>query len=269
MRDGNAAALELETLLEHLKQTRGFDFTAYKRTTLSRRIEKRMTAVGVDSYPAYLDYLQVDQGEFNHLFNAILINVTSFFRDADTWAFLRAEIVPKIIEAADRADSHIRIWSAGCASGEECYSIAIAFAEAMGIERFRQRVKIYATDADEDALAAARQASYTDRQVEELPADMRDKYFDPAGTRWIFKKDLRRSVIFGRHDLLDDAPISRVDLLLCRNTLMYFNHEAQARIIHRFHFALREGGFLVLGKAEMLLNFVGAFMPADLKHREE
>jgi two-component system CheB/CheR fusion protein len=265
--DSHTGALELEHLLEHLKQTRGFDFTAYKRTTLSRRIEKRMTAVGVDSYPEYLDYLQVDQGEFNHLFNAILINVTSFFRDADAWEFLRGEIVPKIIEAADRGDGHIRIWCAGCASGEECYSIAIAFAEAMGTEPFRERVKIYATDVDEEALAAARQASYTDRQVEELPAELRDKYFDRAGTRWMFKKDLRRSVIFGRHDLLDDAPISRVDLLLCRNTLMYFNHEAQGRIMHRFHFALREGGFLVLGKAEMLLNFVGAFMPADLKHR--
>jgi two-component system CheB/CheR fusion protein len=267
MRDGDTGTLELETLLEHLKHTRGFDFTAYKRTTLSRRIEKRMTAVGVDSYPAYLDYLQVDQGEFSHLFNAILINVTSFFRDADMWEYLRDDIVPKVIAAADRGDGHIRIWSAGCASGEECYSIAILLAEALGTEPFRERVKIYATDADGEALAAARQASYTDRQVEELPEGLRDRYFDHVGTRWVFKKDLRRSVIFGRHDLLDDAPISRVDLLLCRNTLMYFNHEAQARIMQRFHFALRDGGFLVLGKAEMLLNFVGAFMPADLKQR--
>src|SRR5258705_4483284 len=131
MRDGDTGAPELENLLEHLKQTRGFDFTAYKRTTLSRRIEKRMTAVGVDSYPAYLDYLQVDQGEFIHLFNGILINVTSFFRDADTWDFLRAEIVPKIIEAADRADSHICIWSVGGASGQKYYSLAISVAEPM------------------------------------------------------------------------------------------------------------------------------------------
>jgi two-component system CheB/CheR fusion protein len=141
------------------------------------------------------------------------------------------------------------------------------FAEAIGGQQFRDRVKIYATDVDEEELAMARQASYADRQVEELPTALRDKYFDHANTRWTFKKDLRRSVIFGRHDLLDDAPISRVDMLLCRNTLMYFNHEAQARIVNRFHFALRDGGFLVLGKAEMLLNFVGAFAPVDLKQR--
>src|SRR5678815_4605309 len=176
---------------------------------------------------------------------------------------LRASVVPKVITAANGGD--IRIWSAGCASGEECYSVAILSAEAMGSEPFREHVKIYATDVDEEALATARQAAYTDRQIEGVPEELRTKYFDRQNGRCVFKKDLRRSVIFGRHDLLDDAPISRVDLLLCRNTLMYFNHEAQAKIVYRFHFALREGGFLVLGKTEMLLNFVGAFAPADLK----
>jgi len=264
MRDGKSAP-EFERLLTHLKNTRGFDFTSYKRTTLSRRIEKRMAALGVDSYTSYLDYLEVHQDEFTQLFNSILINVTSFFRDPDPFEYLRTTVVPKVITASNGGE--IRIWSAGCASGEECYSIAILFAEAMGSEPFRERVKIYATDVDEEALATARQAVYTDRQIEEVPEEMRTKYFDRQNGRWVFKKDLRRNVIFGRHDLLDDAPISRVDLLLCRNTLMYFNHEAQARIVRRFHFALREGGFLVLGKAEMLLNFVGAFAPGDLKQR--
>jgi two-component system CheB/CheR fusion protein len=214
---------------------------------------------------SYLDYLEVHQDEFTQLFNSILINVTSFFRDPEAFEYLRNAIVPKVI--ASSQDGDIRIWSAGCASGEECYSVAILFAEAMGPESFRERVKIYATDVDEEALASARKATYLDRQMEGVPEDLRTKYFDHQNGRWIFKKDLRRSVIFGRHDLLDDAPISRVDLLLCRNTLMYFNHEAQAKIVHRFHFALREGGFLLLGKAEMLLNFVGAFAPVDLKQR--
>ncbi len=264
MKDGKSA-VELEQLLTHLKNTRGFDFTSYKRSTLSRRIEKRLTAVGVDSYTSYCDYLEVHQDEFTHLFNSILINVTSFFRDAETFDYVRTTIVPKVIAASTSGD--IRIWSAGSASGEECYSVAMLFAEALGAEPFRERVKIYATDVDEEALATARQAVYVDRQIEDVPKDLRSKYFDHQNDRWVFKKDLRRSVIFGRHDLLDDAPISRVDLLLCRNTLMYFNHEAQAKIVHRFHFALREGGFLVLGKAEMLLNFVGAFAPVDLKQR--
>ena len=264
MKDGKSAP-EFERLLTHLKNTRGFDFTSYKRSTLSRRIEKRLATVGADSYRSYLDYLEVHQDEFRQLFNSILINVTSFFRDAETFEYLRTAIVPKVIAAS--TDGDIRIWSAGCASGEECYSVAMLFAEVMGAEQFRARVKIYATDVDEDALATARQAAYVDRLIEDVPEDLRSKYFDRQNGRWIFKKDLRRSVIFGRHDLLDDAPISRVDLLLCRNTLMYFNHEAQAKIVHRFHFALREGGFLVLGKAEMLLNFVGAFAPVDLKQR--
>jgi len=267
MKDGNSTSPEFENLLEHLKNTRGFDFAAYKRGTLSRRIDRRMSTVGVDSYTAYFDYLQVHQNEFIQLFNSILINVTSFFRDREAFDFLARDVVPKIVQGTRQTGAEIRIWSAGCASGEECYSVAILFAEAMGTEQFRERVKIYATDVDEEELAIARQAMYTDRQIDEVPADLRDKYFDRASERWMFKKDLRRSVIFGRHDLLDDAPISRVDLLLCRNTLMYFNHEAQAKIVRRFHFALRDGGFLVLGKAEMLLNFVGAFVPADLKQR--
>jgi two-component system CheB/CheR fusion protein len=262
----SAAPPEFERLLEYLKQTRGFDFTAYKRSTLVRRVDKRLGTVGAASYGDYVDYLEVHPDEFAQLFNTILINVTAFFRDPETFDYLKSQVVPALLEAKPR-EEQIRIWSAGCASGEECYSVAILFAEALGAEQYRERVKIYATDVDEEELAMARGASYDDRRVEDLPADLRKKYFDHNDKRWIFKKDLRRTVIFGRHDLLDDAPISRVDLLLCRNTLMYFNHEAQSKIVSRFHFALREGGYLVLGRAEMLVDFTGAFAPVDLKQR--
>ena len=258
---------EFERLLDYLKQTRGFDFAAYKRSTLARRIDKRMATVEVSRYGDYVDFLEVHPDEFSQLFNSILINVTSFFRDPSTFEYLRSDVLPAVVEAKS-GDEKVRVWSAGCASGEECYSVAILLAESLGPEQFRDRVKIYATDVDEEELAVARQASYTDKQMENMPAELRQKYFDRNGARSVFKKDLRRNVIFGRHDLLDDAPISRVDLLLCRNTLMYFNQEAQERIVSRFHFALREGGYLVLGKAEMLLNFgAGAFVPVDLKQR--
>jgi two-component system CheB/CheR fusion protein len=257
---------DFERLLEHLKQTRGFDFTSYKRSTLTRRIDKRIKTVGVASYMDYVDYLEVHPDEYGQLFNEILINVTTFFRDPETFDYLAREIVPALLRTKP-GDEPIRIWSAGCASGEECYSLAILFAEALGADGYRDRVKIYATDVDEEELAIARQGSYSERDIGDLPDAYRRKYFDRGAGRWNFKKEFRRSVIFGRHDLLDDAPISRVDLLVCRNTLMYFNHEAQMKIVSRFHFALREGGYLVLGRAEMLLNFADAFAPVDLKQR--
>ncbi len=257
---------EFEHLLEHLKQSRGFDFTSYKRSTLARRIDKRMASVNVTSYEEYLDFLEVHPDELGQLFNAILINVTSFFRDPETFEYLRTEIIPALLKSKDPTEQ-IRVWSAGCASGEECYSVAIVLAEILGVDQFRERVKIYATDIDEEELALARAAAYGDRDMEDVPPDLRTKYFDREGSRSVFKKEFRRSVIFGRHDLLDDAPISRVDLLVCRNTLMYFNRDAQSRVVSRFHFALREGGYLVLGKAEMLLNFAGTFAPVDLKQR--
>jgi two-component system CheB/CheR fusion protein len=257
---------DFDQLLAYLEEVRGFDFGAYKPTTLSRRIQKRMHAVGVQTYSEYIDYLQVHPNEFGELFNSILINVTSFFRDAAAFDLLRDTIVPHMVAARPSPET-IRVWTAGCASGEEAYSIAMLLAEALGASEFRERVKIYATDIDDDALASARQAAYTEKQLEAVPADLRERYFDQIGPRWVVKRDYRRGVIFGRHDLLDDAPISRVDLLTCRNTLMYFNQEAQQRIVSRFHYALREGGFLLLGKAEMLLNSAEFFEPVDLKQR--
>ena len=146
------------------------------------------------------------------------------------------------------------MWSAGCASGEEAYSLAMLLAEAWATEAFRERVKIYATDVDEEALAQARAARLRAKEVEAVPPDLLERYFERADGAYAFRKDLRRAVIFGRNDLVQDAPISRIDLLVCRNTLMYFNAETQARILRRLHFALRDDGFLFLGKAEMLLT---------------
>jgi two-component system, chemotaxis family, CheB/CheR fusion protein len=195
-----------------------------------------------------------------------LINVTAFFRDAPAWAFLASEIIPKLI-GAKLPGAPIRVWSAGCASGEETYTIAIMLAEALGWDEFRRRVKIYATDVDEHALAQARQAIYDAKAVKDLPTELLDKYFERAGTQYVFRSDLRRAMIFGRHDLIQDAPMPRLDLVVCRNTLMYFNAEVQARILARFHFALNEQAFLFLGKAEMLLTHTSLFTPINLKHR--
>ena len=257
---------QFDALLAYLKQSRGFDFTAYKRSSLMRRVLVRMQMIDVKDFPAYLDVLQVDADEFTRLFNTILINVTSFFRDPPNWDYLRDELLPQLV-GPPGSSGQIRVWSAGCASGEEAYSIAMLLAEAIGVPAFRERVKIYATDVDEDALNQARHAVYSGRSLEEVPVPLVEKYFDRQDDKFVFSKELRRTVIFGRHDLVQDAPISRVDLLICRNCLMYFNSEAQARILGRFHFALMPGGVLFLGKAETLLAHSAAFEPLDVKRR--
>ncbi|MFI9011048.1 CheR family methyltransferase [Actinosynnema sp. NPDC053489] len=257
---------KFEAVLVYLKEARGFDFTGYKRTSLARRVRRRMAHVGIEDYADYLDLLQVNPEEFEALFNTILINVTDFFRDREAWDHLRSEIIPMML--AERGpDDPVRVWSAGCAAGQEAYSLAMVLADALGPERFRQQVKIYATDVDEEALTQARQASYTATEVRSLDEDQLQRYFDQQGGRYVFRKDLRRSVIFGRNDLVQDAPISRIDLLVCRNALMYFNAETQARILGRFHFALMPRGLLFLGKAEMLLSHSRIFDPVDLKRR--
>jgi two-component system, chemotaxis family, CheB/CheR fusion protein len=260
---------DFENLLEHVKEARGFDFTAYKRASLQRRVRRRMSTVGCASYGEYLDYLQVHPEEFEPLFNTIVINVTAFFRDRDAWDFLAAEVVPVLVDlkTPEGLEKDIRVWSAGCASGEEAYTLAIVLAEALGVEAFQRRVKIYATDVDEEALMAARHGTYAMRETRSVPVEFRSRYFDRNGDLWSFNKDLRRSIIFGRNDLLQDAPISRIDLLVSRNTLMYLIADAQTRVLERFRYALNEGGFLFLGRAETVLARSEIFQAVSLRHR--
>src|SRR5215471_5370436 len=255
-----------EALLDYLKGTRGFDFTAYKRSSLMRRIQKRLQAISIESYDGYQAYLEAHPEEFGLLFNTILINVTSFFRDPEAWGYLTSQIVPRILSGS-RPESAIRVWSTGCASGEEAYTLAMVLAEQLGIEAFRRRVKIYASDVDEEALLQARHATYTASQVQDVPGELLARYFERVDDRFLFHKDVRRSIIFGRHDLVQDAPISRVNLLVCRNTVMYFTRETQAKVLNRFHFALRNGGFLFMGRAELLLTHGELFTPVELKWR--
>jgi len=256
------AGPEFEKLIEHLRDTRGFDFTGYKRASLLRRVSLRCSELGIDSFRAYLDYLQVHTEEFGALFNKILINVTEFFRDKETWDYLAEKVIPRI--AAKTGE--IRVWSTGTSSGEEAYSAAMLLCEALGEESFVDRVKIYATDVDEEALAKAR-GGYTAKELASVDDGLRLRYFERQGERFMFRAALRRTIIFGRHDVTQDAPISRLDLLICRNTLIYFTAEAQGRILARFHYALNDDGYLFLGRAEMLLTHAALFTPVDVKER--
>ena len=256
----------LERLLGYVRDNRGFDFTGYKRPSLVRRVRKRMQEVGIDGFDEYQDHLEVHPDEFTELFNTILINVTSFFRDPQAWEYLGSEVLPRIIDRG-RSNEHIRVWSVGCASGQEAYSVAMLLAEAIGLQNMLERVKIYATDVDDEALAEARLGIYDDKALQPVPEGLREKYLEPANGVHVFRKEIRRAVIFGRHDLVKDAPISRVDLIVCRNTLMYFNAETQTRIYNGFHFALRPESYLFLGKSEMLLTRTSIFQPIDLRRR--
>jgi two-component system CheB/CheR fusion protein len=257
---------DLETLLDFLKRNRNFDFTGYKRASLQRRVDKRMQDVGIASYGDYLQHLEQHEEEFARLFDTVLINVTSFFRDEAPWQVLADSVIPDLVSRKG-PDLPIRVWSAGCATGEEPYTLAMVLAEALGEAQFRERVKIYATDVDETALTHARHAVYSAKAIEAVPADLRARYFEPFETGYAFRREFRRSVIFGRNDLILDAPISRTDLLVCRNTLMYFTAETQEKILNRFHFSLNDDGVLMLGRAETLLTHSSLFVPLDLQRR--
>lgn len=257
---------DFEALLGHIQETRSLDFRGYKRTSLRRRITLRMEAVGADSFAAYRAILEAQPSEFEDLLNTVLINVTSFFRDEEAWASLKEQVIPRLVEHASE-DRPIRIWSVGCASGEEPFSIAMLLAEQIGTREFCRRVKIYATDLDEEALKVARLATYTAREVEGVPPALLDTYFERTKTHHVFERELRKCVIFGRHNVVHDAPISRIDLLTCRNLLIYLEAETQGIVLPRLHYALNRDGFLFLGKAETQLARSSLFRPVEMKHR--
>ncbi len=266
---GDAHDDELEELLEFIRDERGFDFTGYKRASIGRRARRRARELGIRSLSEYRDVLEADVDEFTALFNTILINLTGFFRDPAAWRYLETEIIPQVISRHD-GDEPIRLWSAGCATGEEPYTLAMIVANRLGIDETARRVKIYATDVDLEALAQARAAVYSEKSVHDVPEELRSTYFerDIHDRGWVVTPTLRRTVVFGRLDLTRDPPISRVDLVACRNTLMYLNSETQEFVIPRLQYALGGDGFLFLGRAEMVLRGgAGRFAPMSLRNR--
>jgi two-component system CheB/CheR fusion protein len=257
--------VSFDALIGYIQESRGVDFRGYKRTSLRRRITLRMEQVGSESFAAYHAVLEADPQEFGALLNTILINVTAFFRDPDAWESVRQEVLPKLLTPEQRGQ--IRVWSVGCASGEEPYSLAILFAEAMGLTEFARRVKIYATDLDEAALETARHAAYLPRQVANVPEPLLLKYFERTASNYTVSRELRKCVIFGRHNIVDDAPISRIDLLACRNLLIYLATDTQNAVLPRLHYALTDKGVLFLGKAETQLARSKLFHALDMRHR--
>ena len=259
-------APDFRALLEKLSARHDFDFREYKEASLARRIRARMSQVHVDSFAAYARFLDANPDEHVALFNTILINITNFFRDPEAWNALAEDVIPRLVGEAAQSRS-LRIWSAGCSSGEEPYSIAMLLAEHLGDAANNYTIKIYGTDIDEDALTTARQAVYRTEQLKDVPDRLIDRYFTREGQLYRLRRDIRRWCIFGSHNLTQAPPLSHVDLLVCRNVLIYFTSELQDRILTRFHYAIREEGFLFLGRSESLLARSRHFVPMHLKWR--
>jgi two-component system, chemotaxis family, CheB/CheR fusion protein len=259
------ADLSIEQLVEELSKTRGLDFRGYKRNSLERRLRKRMAELNIPTVQDYADFFHSNRSEINDLLETVLINVTTFFRDPMAWEVLRKEALPLLLDPLQLGGT-FRAWCAGCASGEEVYSLAILLSEYLGPRVKLFDIKIYATDPDEQALNVARRGEYPADRLKTVPPPLREKYFQ-GGSIVRVNRDIRKMAIFGRGNLVGDAPISRVNLLLCRNVLIYFDLELQQQVLERFRYALEDGGILFLGKAESQLRDSANFRVINSKWR--
>lgn len=239
----------LQRLLDRVQESSGIDFGNYKPETIRRRLQRRLAATGTTTLDDYVRYLRAHPEEYQRLASSFLIKVTRFFRDPEPFVYLRDQVLPRLIDEA-RARKELRLWSAGCATGEEAYSIAILVADLLGNELPDWTVRIFATDLDPNAVAFARRGIYPAEAVTELPSELVDRHFTRLDSDYEVKRGIRALVVFGEHDLGHRAPFPRVDLVLCRNVLIYFVGELQKRALQLFAFALREGGSLMLGKSE-------------------
>ena len=240
----------------------GHDFSQYKRSTMLRRVQRRMQVVGATTGEEYLQRLREKPNEAELLFRDLLINVTCFFRDAEAFDFLRREVIPPLL-ANKGAGDKIRIWAPGCSSGEEAYSIAILVAEALARQRARPNVQIFATDIDEPMLHKARAARYPHGAVKDVPLELLDRYFYAQDDDFVLTQPIRDMVRVSNHNLIKDPPFSRVDLVVCRNLLIYLNADLQQRLIPVFHYSLRPGGWLFLGSAENIASRNDLFEALD------
>jgi len=249
-----------------LRNQLGHDFSGYKEKTFFRRVQRRMQVNDLQTVDGYIERLSQDPREVAALFRDLLINVTNFFRDADAFEALKTLVIPKLF--ADRgADDTVRVWVPGCATGEEVYSIAILLREQMETLSAVPRVQIFATDVDESALSVARFARYPDSLLDSVPEERRKKYFIKDDGGYLLTKDVRDLCIFSPHSVIRDPPFSRIDLVSCRNLLIYFGADIQKQVIPTFHYALRPGGYLFLGTSENIGQFSELFTPLDKKSR--
>jgi two-component system CheB/CheR fusion protein len=255
----------LQQVLMFLRTQTGHDFTHYKRATILRRVARRLQVNSLDDVPRYLEFMHTHPGEARALLHDLLIGVTHFFRDQAAFATLEAHI-PQLFSAKSTADQ-LRAWVPGCATGEEAYSLAILLAEhSLRVNR-PPTVQVFGTDLDEDSIRTAREGVYSATIVADVSQERLRRFFFNYHGRYRIKKEIRELVLFADHDLLRDSPFSKLDLISCRNLLIYLRPEAQHRVMDIFHFALRPGGLLMLGSSEHVDDHHPLFGAIDKRHR--
>ena len=257
--------VSIDALAVTLMSKTGFDFTQYKESTLQRRVERRMSITKQRTLDDYATYLRDTEGEADFLLKDILISVTGFFRDTATFAAIES-LLPAIIEAKSTGEG-IRVWVAGCATGEEAYSMAMLIVEALGEKLHSVPVQIFATDFDISAIDHARRSVYLPSAVQDVPEPLLKKYFIRTDGTYQVNRRIRDMVVFAQHDLMQDPPFTRMDIVTCRNVLIYFKRVLQEQLITTFHYILNPNGYLVLGSSEGIGKFTELFKQPNKTHK--
>lgn len=267
--DGRAdkeLASRIERVFQIVDKYTGHDFNNYKLNTLVRRVERRMAVNCFEDLEAYIKFLKGNEKEARALFKDVLIGVTSFFRDPDAFTFLEENVIPRIMSTGDR-DVPVRVWVAGCATGEEAYSLAILFKEYMTRHQGSRSVQLFATDIDDEAIAVARQGSYPDSIEVDVNPDRLASYFTKQEGRHVIRPFLREMIVFAQHNLVKDPPFSKLDLICCRNLLIYLTPKIQRQLIPLFHQSLNPEGILFLGSSETVGVHNTLFSILDKKNK--
>ena len=250
--------------LRQVRSSTGHDFSLYKKSTIGRRIERRMGIHGIQDIAVYVRFLKQNPAEIQALFKELLINVTSFFRDPDAFIILKQDILPALL-ANKPVDYEFRVWVAGCASGEEAYSIAMVLQELKEETHQSYRVQIYATDLAEDAIKAARGGIYPESIALDISPERLRRFFTKEDNNYKINKQIREMVVFAVQSVIKDPPFTKLDLLSCRNLLIYLEAEQQNRLIPVFHYSLKPGGVLFLSNSESISNHAELFKPLNRK----
>ena len=268
---GQLSEVEAETLQRILAQVHartGHDFSQYKRSTILRRVERRMQLNGFATLEAYVAYLRGNANEAQAMFNDILIGVTNFFRDRDSWTALAQQVIPSLFQNNDTIEAEgIRVWSIGCATGEEAYGIAILMFEEAARREVRTHIQVFASDLDERSIQLAREGLYPAAIEADVSLERLERFFTREGEYYRVKRELRDVVLFTNHNVMRDPPFSRQDLIACRNVLIYLQRPVQDRVFDIFHYSLNPGGYLFLGTSESAEHLPDLFHVVDKTHR--